>query len=127
MPRESEIISRLRARGSIGDEVLLGIGDDAAVIKGVAGRDVLACCDLMVEGVHFRAEWTPPQLLGHKALAVNLSDIAAMGGVAKFAMVSIAVPSRFSSAFIDQLFEGLFQLADRCGRSEERRVGKECR
>jgi thiamine-monophosphate kinase len=117
MPRESEIISRLRARGSIGDEVLLGIGDDAAVIKGVAGRDVLACCDLMVEGVHFRAEWTPPQLLGHKALAVNLSDIAAMGGVAKFAMVSIAVPSRFSSAFIDQLFEGLFQLADRCGVS----------
>ena len=113
MPRESEIISRLRARRSAGAEVLVGIGDDAAVIKGRAGRDVLACCDLMVEGVHFRTEWTPPRLLGHKALAVNLSDIAAMGGVARFALVSIAVPARFPSDSIDQLFEGLFELAGR--------------
>jgi thiamine-monophosphate kinase len=113
MPRESEIISRLRARASVDDQVLVGIGDDAAVIKGAGGRDLLACCDLMVEGVHFRAEWTPPRLLGHKALAVNLSDIAAMGGVPKFAMLSIAAPSKISSEFIDQFFGGLFELAER--------------
>lgn len=117
MPSESEIISRLKARALVGDNVAVGIGDDAAVIKGAAGRDLLVCCDLMVEGVHFRTEWTPPKLLGHKALAVNLSDIAAMGGVPKFAMVSIALPSRVSSEFIDHMFEGLFELADRCGVS----------
>lgn len=117
MPTESEIISRLKARALVGDNVTVGIGDDAAVIKGTAGRDLLVCCDLMAEGVHFRTERTPPRLLGHKALAVNLSDIAAMGGVPRFAMVSIALPSSVSSEFIDQMFEGLFELADRCSVS----------
>src|SRR6202008_2930720 len=81
------------------------------------GRDLLLCCDLMVEGVHFRTEWAPARLLGNKALAVNLSDIAAMGGVPRVAMVTIALPSKFSSEFIDQFYEGLFELADRCGVS----------
>lgn len=117
MPTESEIISRLKKRALVHNDVLIGIGDDAAVIKGTAGRDSLVCCDLMIEGVHFHTDWTPPRLLGHKALAVNLSDIAAMGGVPKFAMVSIAIPSKVSSEFIDQLFDGLFELADRCNVS----------
>lgn len=112
MPSESEIISRLRKLASGNDEVVLGIGDDAAVIKTSGGRDLIACCDLLVEGVHFRAEWTPPRLLGRKALAVNLSDVAAMGGVPKFAMMSIALPLWCSSEFVDELFEGVFELAD---------------
>ncbi len=115
MPGESEIIARLRKRAGVNDEVLLGIGDDAAVIKTAGGRDLIACCDLMVEGVHFRTEWTPPRLLGRKALAVNLSDIAAMGGVPKFAMMSIALPHWCSSEFVDELFEGIFELADATG------------
>ncbi|MEK6324082.1 MAG: thiamine-phosphate kinase [Acidobacteriota bacterium] len=117
MPSESEIISRLRRLAGVGDEVLVGIGDDAAVIKGLAGRDLIACCDLMIEGVHFRTEWTPPRLLGRKALAVNLSDVAAMGGVPKFAMISIALPRECSSEFIDELFGGLFELAEASGVS----------
>lgn len=115
MPSESEIIARLRKRAGVNDEVLLGIGDDAAVIKTTGGRDLIACCDLMVEGVHFRTEWTPPRLLGRKALAVNLSDVAAMGGVPKFAMMSIALPHWCSSEFVDELFEGMLQLADASG------------
>jgi thiamine-monophosphate kinase len=71
----------------------------------------------MVEGVHFRAEWTPPRLLGRKALAVNLSDVAAMGAVPKFAMMSIALPHWCSSEFVDELFDGMLQLANASGVS----------
>lgn len=117
MPDESEIISRLRNIAQITDEVPVGIGDDAAVIRTTAGRDLIACCDLMVEGVHFRREWVPPRLLGRKALAVNLSDVAAMGGIPKFAMISIAVPPGFGSDSIDELFKGLFELASASGVS----------
>jgi len=120
MPNESQIISRLRNLSRVDKRVLVGIGDDAAVIKSADGcgeRDLLACCDLMVEGVHFRAEWAPPRLLGAKALAVNLSDIAAMGGVPKFAMVSIALPHKFSAEYIDEVFLGLFELAEASGVS----------
>lgn len=117
MPGESEIISRLRKRVSANPEVLLGIGDDAAVIKTPGGSDLIACCDLMVEGVHFRADWTPAHLLGRKALAVNLSDVASMGGTPKFAMISIAVPNRFSGDFVDNLFEGILELANDRGVS----------
>lgn len=117
MPSESEIIARLRKRAGVNDEVVLGIGDDAAVIKTTGGKDLIACCDLMVEGVHFRTEWTPPRLLGRKALAVNLSDVAAMGGVPKFAMMSIALPHWCSSEFVDELFEGMLQLANASGVS----------
>lgn len=120
MPNESQIISRLKDLSRVDNRVLVGIGDDAAVIKspGYSGeRDLLACCDLMVEGVHFRAEWAPPRLLGAKALAVNLSDIAAMGGVPKFAMVSVALPHKFSAEVIDEFFRGLFDLAEASGVS----------
>lgn len=117
MSKESRIISRLRDLALIDDRVLVGIGDDAAVIKSPGARDLLLCCDLMVEGVHFRKEWAPPRLLGRKALAVNLSDIAAMGGVPRFAMVSIALPHGFSAKFIDEIFGGLFDIADASGVS----------
>src|SRR5947207_3148055 len=117
MPGQSEIISRLRSVAGASDEVLVGIGDDAAVIKGRGGKDLIVCCDLLVEGVHFRVEWTPPAILGRKALAVSLSDVAAMGGVPKFAMVSVALPRHCASEFIDELFGGLFDLAGASGVS----------
>jgi thiamine-monophosphate kinase len=117
MPRESEIISRLKSLAGSNNRVSVGIGDDAAVITTTRGRDLIACCDMMVEGVHFRTEWVTPRLLGRKALAVNLSDVAAMGAVPKFAMTSIAVPPMCSSGFVDELFEGVFELANAFGVS----------
>jgi thiamine-monophosphate kinase len=117
MPTESEIISRIRHRSHSRGDVLIGVGDDAAVLKNTSETDLLACCDLMVEGVHFRLDWTTPRMLGRKALAINLSDIAAMGGVPKFAMISVALPSRCSAEFIDELFGGIFELADEHGVS----------
>jgi thiamine-monophosphate kinase len=115
MPGEAEIISRIRKLLPVNDDVLLGVGDDAAVIKTTSGNDLIACCDLLVEGVHFRTEWTPPRLLGRKSLAVSLSDVAAMGGVPRFALTSIALPHWCSSEFIDGLFEGMSELATASG------------
>jgi thiamine-monophosphate kinase len=115
VPNETEIISRIKRRSRINDQVLVGIGDDAAVIKMTGDSDLIACCDLLVEGIHFRTEWTPPRLLGRKALAVNLSDVAAMGAQPKFAMISIALPHKYSSEFIDEVFAGISDLADASG------------
>jgi thiamine-monophosphate kinase len=115
MPNELEIIARLRARAHATDGVRVGIGDDAAVLQTGGGRDLLACSDLMTEGVHFRREWSPPRLLGRKALAVTLSDIAAMGGVARYAMMSVALPRALSAAFIEALFDGMLAYAETNG------------
>lgn len=117
MPSESEIISRIKRRARSRDDILIGIGDDAAVLKNTSETDLLACCDLMVEGVHFQLDWTTPRMLGRKALAVNLSDIAAMGGVPKFAMISISLPSHCSAEFVDELFGGIAEMADEHGVS----------
>src|SRR6185436_14664172 len=117
MPTESEIISRIRRRAHASDRVLVGVGDDAAVLKHNTAADLIACCDLMVEGVHFRREWAAARLIGRKALAVTLSDVAAMGGVARFAMISLALPRALPTGFIEELLEGVFELADASGVS----------
>src|SRR6266850_7723257 len=91
-----------------------GIGDDAAVLKSFTGTDVVISTDLLVEDIDFRRDTTRPNQLGHKALAVSLSDIAAMGARPRWALVSIGVPnSIWDSGFVDQFYEGFFQLADR--------------
>ena len=115
MPGELEIIARLRARARASDGVRVGIGDDAAVLQTGGAHDWLACSDLMTEGVHFRRDWSPPRRLGRKALAVTLSDIAAMGGTARYAMMSIALPHTLSTAFIEALIDGMLAYAETSG------------
>jgi thiamine-monophosphate kinase len=89
-----------------------GIGDDAAVLKSFVGSDVVVGTDLLVEDVDFRRDTTHPHLLGHKALAVSLSDIAAMGARPRWALLSIGVPNDvWRSEFLDKFYEGFFQLA----------------
>lgn len=93
-----------------------GIGDDAAVFKAFAGSDVVVSTDLLVEDVDFRRETTQPDLLGHKALAVSLSDIAAMGARPRWALLSIGVPEAvWNSEFLDGFYAGFFQVAARYG------------
>ena len=83
-----------------------GIGDDAAVIT--AGDDcLLISTDMLVEGIHFDLAYTPIQHLGYKAVAVNVSDIAAMNGVAEQITVSIALSNRFSVEAVDALYAGI--------------------
>src|SRR6266550_302212 len=93
-----------------------GIGDDAAVLKSFTGSDVVVSTDLLVEDVDFHRDTTYANLLGHKALAVSLSDIAAMGARPRWALLSIGVPNEvWDSGFIDSFYDGFFQIADRFG------------
>src|SRR5512139_4066312 len=88
---EKAVLKHIRSRIPQGPGVVVGIGDDAAAVE--TGPLTLVTTDALVEGVHFRREWTPPRLLGRKALTVNLSDIAAMGGVPRYATISLALPA----------------------------------
>ena len=85
-----------------------GMGDDAAVIEtGRAGEYWLVTTDMLMEGVDFRREWTTPRLLGRKSIAVNVSDLAAMGARPRFFTVSLALPPDISQSWIRQFYEGL--------------------
>ena len=98
--------------------LLFGIGDDAAVVEQRGGLDSVVTTDMLVEEIDFRLDTTTPRLLGHKALAVSLSDIAAMGARPRWALLSIGVPRPiWRSNFLDEFYEGFFALADRYGVS----------
>lgn len=114
---EFDFIKRIRVlaqqHGS-SSGLVRGIGDDAAVLKAFAGTDVVISTDLLVENIDFRRDTTRPELLGYKALAVSLSDIAAMGARPRWSLMSIGLPKDvWESDFMDNFHQGFFQLADR--------------
>jgi len=92
-------------------DLVLGLGDDAAVIRTRSDKSLLLTTDLLVEGVDFDLSLCSYKQIGYKALAVNLSDIAAMGGRPRYFLVSLAIPSRASVSFVDQLYQGMQGLA----------------
>ena len=110
---ERALLAHIRSRVPTGAGVLLGIGDDAALLA--TTPRTLVTADSLVEGVHFRRDWHPPALLGRKALTVNLSDIAAMGGTPRFATVSLALPPDVTVGFLDALYDGLLARAAETG------------
>ena len=114
---EFDFIDALRRRaGASGYSLVAGIGDDAAVVRSTPGRDTVITADLLVEDIDFRRTTIPPYLLGHKALAVSLSDIAAMGARPLWSMVSIGVPEDvWQTDFLQRLYDGLLDLANRYG------------
>lgn len=92
------------------------VGDDCAVLPKDDKTDMVVTADLLVEDVDFRLEWTTPELLGSRTLAVSLSDIAAMGGDPKWSILSIGITeSIWNSDFIDRFYEGWFTLAKHHG------------
>ncbi len=92
------------------------VGDDCAVLPKNALKDMVVTADMLVENVDFRLEWATPESIGHKALAVSLSDIAAMGASAVWAMTSIAVPEkRWRADFVERFYDGWHQLAREYG------------
>ncbi len=95
--------------------VIRGIGDDAAVIQSGKSECLLVTTDMLTEGVHFRREYTSPYFLGRKSLAVNLSDIAAMGGEPRCHVVSLAVPPGFPLRYVKDLYRGMDSLAGQFG------------
>lgn len=88
------------------------VGDDCAVLPKDGECDLLMTADMLVEDVDFRLDWTPPKFLGRKVLSVSLSDIAAMGGTPRWAMLSLGVPEQlWTRTFLDEFYEGWHELA----------------
>jgi thiamine-monophosphate kinase len=98
-----------------GRGVVVGIGDDAAVLKVPHGGMTLVSTDMLVEGVHFDLSYTPMGALGFKALTVNVSDIAAMGGRTRYYLTSIALSPDFKTEDLDSLYKGMEEAAGRFG------------
>ncbi len=109
---ERALIERIRARVPRADPALLvGIGDDAAVAVTDRGALQVLTTDALVEGVHFDRRFSTPADIGYKALAVNVSDVASMGGRSRFALLSLMLPVETTVADIDALLDGLLHLA----------------
>jgi thiamine-monophosphate kinase len=88
-------------------EVIVGIGDDVAVLQISDSEYLLATCDVQVENVHFSRSAISPYQLGRRVAAINVSDIAAMGGTPRWALVSLALPQELETGFVDALYEGM--------------------
>lgn len=107
---EFGLIEQVRRLAVKGRGVNLGIGDDAAWVQTALGS-CLVTADLLIEGIHFDLKWTSLYALGHKTLAVNMSDIAAMGGTPAYLILSLGIPSTFESNHVEELYRGIRSLA----------------
>ena len=111
MKGEFDFIHNLKSK-----YLLKRIGDDCAVLPKDDKTDLVITSDMLVEDIDFRLDWTTPEFLGHKALAVSLSDIAAMGATPKWAMLSIGIPETlWKTIFLDRFYSGLHDLASQHG------------
>jgi thiamine-monophosphate kinase len=112
---EFGLIKNLRAKCADGSpKILVGIGDDAAVIKTTAQKTLITS-DMMIEGVHFDLAFTTFHQLGYKLLAINISDIFAMGGNPEYFLVSLGIPKTYKSRDIDELYSGIQKIAGKFG------------
>jgi thiamine-monophosphate kinase len=111
---EFGLIARVTAGRQLSPGTLLGPGDDAAVVAAADGR-VVVTTDVLVEGVHFRLDWSTPQQVGRKAVAANLADVAAMGAVPTALVVGLAVPGRTPISTVDGLAAGMWAQAAQAG------------
>ena len=107
---EFKLIARLSAGIHLSRRTILGVGDDCAIVSRPRG-DTLFTIDSLVENVHFDLRWCPPRLLGARALAVNLSDIAAMGGRATACVVNLGVREGITSRTLERIYSGLRDAA----------------
>ena len=113
---ERAIVERIRARAAEPPAfVSLGMGDDAAVLEPAPNRAEVVTTDALVEGVHFDRAYVPPSAIGHKALAVNLSDLAAMGAEPRAALLSLVLPGSMTVGDFDDMVDGFLALAARSG------------
>ncbi len=109
MKSEFEFIETLRRRYNLSK-----IGDDAAVLPKDSKTDLVITADLLVEDIDFRLTWTTPEFIGHKALAVSLSDVAAMGANPVWAMLSVGIPEKiWRTDFVERFYKGWFKAAEK--------------
>lgn len=103
---EFGLIARVTARLTMGPSCLVGPGDDGAVVAAADGR-VVASTDVLVEGHHFRRDWSSARDVGHRAAAANLADIAAMGAEPTALLVALCTPPTLEAAWVEELADGL--------------------
>lgn len=103
--------NELRLSEKIAEQIILGIDDDTAITRPSPGMLQLTTTDLLIEGVHFDLTYTSMKHLGWKLMVVNLSDIAAMGGVPVYALISMALPEKITVEMVEDLYEGVLQAA----------------
>jgi thiamine-monophosphate kinase len=109
---EAELVGRISRRlPPAPDWMVVGLGDDAAVIEAERNRLEVLSVDALVEGIHFDRRFTPFDAIGHRALAVNLSDLAAMGATPRLALLSLALPPDLALEQFDAMIDGLTRLA----------------
>ncbi len=113
---EFGLIDALKRYAPLSKRVIRGIGDDTAVLAYTKDKYQLFTTDMMAEGVHFTRRMKP-QAIGYKALACNISDIAAMGGVPTFAVISIGLPKNVPVKFVEDLYKGMQAVAHEFGVS----------
>jgi thiamine-monophosphate kinase len=113
---EKALIAQIRrlAKGA-NRTVIAGIGDDCAVLRVRPGHESLVTTDFTLEGIHFRRDWHPAESVGHRCLTRGLSDIAAMGGEAVAAFLSLALPRNTSQAWVERFAGSLIRLAKKHG------------
>src|SRR3974390_1819048 len=112
---EFELVARLTRSLPTNKSVVVGAGDDCAVLDvGLPDKLLLLKTDAVVQGIHFAPE-TPPEKIGHKALARCLSDIAAMAGTPSAALVTIGLPKKFDADFVGKIYDGLNAVAEKFG------------
>jgi thiamine-monophosphate kinase len=108
---ERALIARIQAHVATAPWVIRGPGDDAAVIQPARGTFDVVTTDALIDGVHFDRRFVPFDAIGHRALAVNVSDLAAMGALPRAVLLSLALPPRLEVASFDQMLEGFLTLA----------------
>lgn len=111
---EFGLIRQLQERSRDTEDVILGSGDDAAVVRAPDGRIVIST-DTLIEGVHFKGEWAPAAAIGRRAAAASLADIAAMGARTTALVVALAGPAEMSATWALDLAEGLAEEAGSVG------------
>ncbi len=109
---EKKLIERIRHFARGGKSVVMGIGDDCAVLRVPTGHELLVTTDFTIENVHFRRDWHAPELVGRRCLTRGLSDIAAMGGKPLAAFLSLAVAGAVPQKWVDRFLKGLLALAE---------------
>ena len=111
---EFALLARLQRRLKQADAraVVRGIGDDCAVLRPADGHDLLVTTDTQEEGVHFRCDWSTPEDIGWRCMAVNVSDIAAMGAEPLGAVVALSLPETMEVAFVEAVYDGMNALAE---------------
>ena len=112
---EFGLIERIRAQVAGRDDILVGIGDDCCATALPPGEILLTTTDLLIEEIHFRRAWTDLFALGRKAVAVNISDIAAMGGTPRTLSLGLGLPADLSPEDFDQLIAGILSAARQYG------------